>query len=55
LREKAQTFGKAIEDIQVKLNAQTRTLEEAEGKQRLIPLDSPLLRAARNVGTCFGD
>jgi len=30
-------------------------LEEAEGKQRLVPLDHPLLRAARNVGTCFGD
>jgi ATP-dependent phosphofructokinase / diphosphate-dependent phosphofructokinase len=30
-------------------------LEEAEGKQRLIPLDSPLLRAASNIGTCFGD
>jgi ATP-dependent phosphofructokinase / diphosphate-dependent phosphofructokinase len=30
-------------------------LEEAEGKQRLIPLDDPLLRAARNIGTCFGE
>jgi len=30
-------------------------LEEAAGKQRLVPLDLPLLRAARNVGTCFGD
>ena len=30
-------------------------LEDAEGKQRLVPLDHPLLRAARNVGTCFGD
>ena len=30
-------------------------LEDAEGKQRLINLDNPLLRAARNVGTCFGD
>ena len=29
-------------------------LEEAEGKQRLVPLDSPLITAARNVGTCFG-
>jgi len=30
-------------------------LEEAEGKQRLVPADHPLLRAARNIGTCFGD
>jgi len=30
-------------------------LEEAAGKQRLIPPDHPLVRAARNVGTCFGD
>jgi len=30
-------------------------LEEAENKQRLVPLDHPLIRAARNVGTCFGD
>ncbi len=30
-------------------------LEEAAGKQRLIPVDHPLVRAARNVGTCFGD
>ena len=29
-------------------------LEEAEGKQRLVPPDHPLIRAARNVGTCFG-
>lgn len=30
-------------------------LEDAAGKQRLVPLDLPLLRQARNVGTCFGD
>jgi 6-phosphofructokinase 1 len=30
-------------------------LEEAANKQRLVPLDLPLLRAARSVGTCFGD
>jgi phosphofructokinase-like protein len=30
-------------------------LEEAENKQRLVPLDHPLIQAARNVGTCFGD
>jgi ATP-dependent phosphofructokinase / diphosphate-dependent phosphofructokinase len=30
-------------------------LEDAEGKQRLIPLNDPILQAARNVGTCFGD
>ena len=30
-------------------------LEDAAGKQRLIPLDHPLLRAARSVGTCFSD
>ncbi len=29
-------------------------LEETEGKQRLVPLDLPLLEAARGVGTCFG-
>jgi phosphofructokinase-like protein len=30
-------------------------LEEAEGKQRLVPLDHPLIRFARDVGTCFGE
>jgi len=30
-------------------------LEEAEGRQRVIPPDEPILRVARNVGTCFGD
>jgi ATP-dependent phosphofructokinase / diphosphate-dependent phosphofructokinase len=30
-------------------------LEDAEGKQRLVSPDEPLLRAARNIGTCFGD
>ena len=30
-------------------------LQEAANKQRLIPLDHPLIDAARNVGTCFGD
>lgn len=29
-------------------------ITEAEGKQRLVPPDHPLIRAARNVGTCFG-
>ena len=29
-------------------------IEEAEGKQRFVPVDHPLVRAARNVGTCFG-
>ena len=28
---------------------------EVVGKQRLVPLDSPLLQAARAIGTCFGD
>ncbi len=30
-------------------------LEDAAGKQRLVPPDHPLIRHARNVGTCFGD
>jgi len=30
-------------------------LEEAFGKQRRVPLDHPILMAARAVGTCFGD
>jgi 6-phosphofructokinase 1 len=30
-------------------------LEDAENKQRLVPIDHPLIQAARNVGTCFGD
>jgi len=30
-------------------------LEEVEGKQRLVPPDNTLLRAARELGTCFGD
>ena len=29
-------------------------IEEVEGKQRFVPVDHPLVRAARNVGTCFG-
>jgi ATP-dependent phosphofructokinase / diphosphate-dependent phosphofructokinase len=28
---------------------------EATGGQRTVPLDHPLLAAARAVGTCFGD
>ena len=30
-------------------------LEDVANKQRLVPLDSPLIAAARAVGTCFGD
>jgi 6-phosphofructokinase 1 len=30
-------------------------LTSVAGKQRLVPPDHPLLRAAREVGTCFGD
>ena len=30
-------------------------LSETEGKQRLVPIDHSLIRAARNVSTCFGD
>jgi len=30
-------------------------LSETEGKQRLVPNDHPLIDAARNVSTCFGD
>jgi len=30
-------------------------LEEADGKQRLVPVDHPLILAARNIGTSFGD
>jgi len=30
-------------------------LEDAANKQRVIPLDLPLLRTARAIGTCFGD
>ncbi|MBI5182880.1 MAG: ATP-dependent 6-phosphofructokinase [Nitrospinae bacterium] len=30
-------------------------LEEVAGRQRLIPIDSPVLRSARSVGTSFGD
>jgi len=30
-------------------------IEEVAGRQRLVPLDHPLLRAARAVGTCLGD
>jgi len=33
----------------------TVPLKDAVGKQRLVPLDSQLLSAARAVGTCFGD
>jgi ATP-dependent phosphofructokinase / diphosphate-dependent phosphofructokinase len=31
-----------------------RMIEEAVGKQRLVPVDHPLVVAARSVGTCFG-
>ena len=30
-------------------------LTEVANKQRLVPKDHPLILAARNVGTCFGD
>jgi ATP-dependent phosphofructokinase / diphosphate-dependent phosphofructokinase len=30
-------------------------LEDAAGKQRLVSRDDPILRAARKIGTCFGD
>jgi len=30
-------------------------LEEADGKQRLVPPDHHLIMAARNIGTSFGD
>jgi 6-phosphofructokinase 1 len=33
----------------------TVPLKEAVGRQRLVPLDSQLIFAARAVGTCFGD
>jgi hypothetical protein len=29
--------------------------QSASGKQRTVPMDHPLLAAARCVGTCFGD
>jgi 6-phosphofructokinase 1 len=29
-------------------------LEKVMGKQRTVPLDHPLISAARAVGTCFG-
>ena len=30
-------------------------LTEVEGKQRLVPVDHPLVQAARRIGTSFGD
>ena len=30
-------------------------LAEVAGRQRLVPLDDPLIIAARDVGTCFGE
>lgn len=30
-------------------------LEEPAGKQRLVPLDDPLIQAARAVNTSFGE
>ena len=30
-------------------------LEEVAGKIRYVPKDDPILRAGRNIGTCFGD
>jgi len=30
-------------------------LEEIQGRKRLVPLDHPLVHAARSVGTCLGD
>jgi len=57
--------GKAIELLEsgesgrlVVMKGRTVThipLEETAGKQRLVPTDHPLIKAARNVGTCFGD
>jgi 6-phosphofructokinase 1 len=36
-------------------NVVTVSLEEAIKRQRLVPLDSQLILAARSVGTCMGD
>jgi len=33
----------------------TVPLKDAIGKQRVVPMDSQLLFAARAVGTCIGD
>ena len=30
-------------------------LEKVVGNKKLVPLDHPWIRAARNVGTCLGD
>ncbi|MCZ6815902.1 MAG: 6-phosphofructokinase, partial [Planctomycetota bacterium] len=30
-------------------------IADVADKQRLVPLDDPLIKAARAVGTCFGD
>jgi hypothetical protein len=30
-------------------------ITSAAGRQRLVPLDDPLIEAARSVYTCFGD
>lgn len=38
--------GRTVTDIDIR---------EASGKQRLVPLDHPMIAAARAVGTCFGD
>jgi len=50
---KSERFGRLV----VQQNGQVRSIEirEAAGKVRTVPPDYPLIRAARDIGTSFGD
>jgi len=52
LRERGLTTGLAVTDQEP---ASWTRDHPAEGKQRLLPIDHPLINASRNVSTCFGD
>ncbi len=35
--------------------AEAVPLEQVVGKRKTVPVDPPWIKAARDVGTCFGD
>ena len=46
-------FGEVV--VMQKSEITSVPMESVAGRQRLVPLDHPLIAAARAVGTCFGD
>ncbi len=49
----AERFGRLV--VQSAGRIDSVELADVAGKVRTVPVDSPLIRAARDIGTCFGD